>query len=168
MTSHDVQRRRQREIVCDSHAERERARDDDGANVRGKRKRKREGLVERGGGGQKKRRRRWRRRRRREDRYRHFPVSCHVLRRATFELYEETPAMNYSWSSPNLADAAASRLAVGHFALSSGALSSGRTCCSKQERKKEKRVTRGGGEGRARSGDVITTQTIVSVRRGRR
>lgn len=29
------------------------------------------------------------------DRYRRFPVSCHVLRRA-FELYEETPSMNYS------------------------------------------------------------------------
>lgn len=93
------------------------------------------GLVERGGGGQK----RTRRRRRREDRYRHFPVSCHVLRRATFELYEETSAMNYSWPSPNLAEAA-SRLAVGHFALSSGALSFGRSCCSKQERKEEKHV----------------------------
>lgn len=46
---------------------------------------------------------RWCRRWRRGDRYRHFPVSCHVLRRATFELYEEMPGMNYSWQSPNRA-----------------------------------------------------------------
>jgi len=70
------------------------------------RRRERERVEEgRESAGVEKRRRR--RRRRREDRYRHFPVSCHVLRRATFELYEETPVMNYSWPSPNLAEAAA-------------------------------------------------------------
>lgn len=64
-----------------------------------------EGGCERDGDGCKRDRRKPERERRAErergrDRYRRFPVSCHVLRRA-FELYEETPSMNYSWPSSN-------------------------------------------------------------------
>lgn len=51
--------------------------------------------------------------------------------------------------------------AVGHFALSSGALSSGRACCSKRERKEEKRV---GGRKRERNHDA--DNCIGSSRRG--